>query len=85
MHKNVHFSKPITQENEENVEIITLQNINDIADSSNEGELYNPEIGKPLREQDRFLPIANISKIMKKSIPDGVKVGNNINNIFIIF
>lgn len=28
----------------------------------------------PLREQDRFLPIANIAKIMKKAIPDNGKV-----------
>ena len=25
--------------------------------------------GKIVREQDRFLPIANISRIMKKSLP----------------
>ena len=29
---------------------------------------------QPLREQDRFLPIANIAKIMKKAIPDTGKV-----------
>lgn len=28
----------------------------------------------PLREQDRFLPIANIAKIMKKAIPENGKV-----------
>lgn len=28
----------------------------------------------PLREQDRFLPIANIAKIMKRAIPDNGKV-----------
>lgn len=27
-----------------------------------------------LREQDRFLPIANVAKIMKKAIPDNAKV-----------
>lgn len=28
----------------------------------------------PLREQDRFLPIANIAKIMKRAIPTNGKV-----------
>lgn len=28
----------------------------------------------PLKEQERFLPIANIAKIMKKAIPDNGKV-----------
>uniref|UniRef100_A0A182SKM6 Nuclear transcription factor Y subunit beta n=1 Tax=Anopheles maculatus TaxID=74869 RepID=A0A182SKM6_9DIPT len=28
----------------------------------------------PLREQDRFLPIANITKIMKKSVPSNGKI-----------
>lgn len=28
----------------------------------------------PLREQDRFLPIANIAKIMKRAIPENGKV-----------
>ncbi|XP_041777980.1 nuclear transcription factor Y subunit B-1 isoform X3 [Anopheles merus] len=30
--------------------------------------------GTPLREQDRFLPIANITKIMKKSVPNNGKI-----------
>lgn len=30
--------------------------------------------GVPLREQDRFLPIANIAKIMKRAIPENGKV-----------
>jgi len=33
--------------------------------------------GQPLREQDRFLPIANITKIMKKAIPDNGKVAKD--------
>lgn len=53
------------------VELVTLDNTDD---SSNQGEVYELKFGKPLREQDRFLPIANIAKIMKKSIPDGGKV-----------
>lgn len=31
-------------------------------------------MGLPLREQDRFLPIANVAKIMKRAIPDTGKV-----------
>ncbi|CAG9865249.1 unnamed protein product [Phyllotreta striolata] len=34
--------------------------------------------GAPLREQDRFLPIANVAKIMKKAIPETGKVTNKI-------
>ncbi len=30
--------------------------------------------GEPLREQDRFLPIANVARIMKKTIPSSGKV-----------
>lgn len=32
------------------------------------------KVGLPLREQDRFLPIANVAKIMKKAIPESGKV-----------
>ena len=32
------------------------------------------KVGTPLREQDRFLPIANVAKIMKKAIPETGKV-----------
>lgn len=43
------------------------------------------KIGIPLREQDRFLPIANVAKIMKKAIPETGKVTGqvkvNINDI----
>ena len=31
----------------------------------------------PLREQDRFLPIANVSKIMKRAIPSNGKVAKD--------
>ncbi|KAG6460812.1 nuclear transcription factor Y subunit B-1 isoform X1 [Manduca sexta] len=31
----------------------------------------------PLREQDRFLPIANIAKIMKRAIPDNAKIAKD--------
>ncbi|XP_059052445.1 uncharacterized protein LOC131850252 [Achroia grisella] len=33
--------------------------------------------GKPLREQDRFLPIANIAKIMKRAIPHNGKIAKD--------
>ncbi|XP_057330651.1 uncharacterized protein LOC130671002 [Microplitis mediator] len=31
----------------------------------------------PLREQDRFLPIANVAKIMKKAIPEAGKIAKD--------
>jgi len=30
--------------------------------------------GEEVREQDRYLPIANISRIMKKSLPQNAKI-----------
>lgn len=36
------------------------------------------KLGAPLREQDRFLPIANVAKIMKKAIPETGKVNNKV-------
>uniref|UniRef100_A0A182NTW2 Nuclear transcription factor Y subunit beta n=1 Tax=Anopheles dirus TaxID=7168 RepID=A0A182NTW2_9DIPT len=35
------------------------------------------KVGTPLREQDRFLPIANITKIMKKSVPPTGKIAKD--------
>lgn len=43
-------------------------------DDSNHGE----KGGAPLREQDRFLPIANVAKIMKKAIPETGKANNKV-------
>ncbi|XP_072386991.1 nuclear transcription factor Y subunit beta [Diabrotica undecimpunctata] len=43
-------------------------------DSNHDGD----KIGVPLREQDRFLPIANVAKIMKKAIPDAGRITNKI-------
>ncbi|KOB66912.1 Nuclear transcription factor Y subunit beta [Operophtera brumata] len=34
-------------------------------------------LNAPLREQDRFLPIANIAKIMKRAIPDNGKIAKD--------
>ncbi|CAH1977087.1 unnamed protein product [Acanthoscelides obtectus] len=42
-------------------------------DSNPDGE----KIGIPLREQDRFLPIANVAKIMKKAIPEQGKIAKD--------
>lgn len=36
------------------------------------------KIGAPLREQDRFLPIANVAKIMKRAIPETGKVNSKV-------
>lgn len=36
-----------------------------------------PVSNQPLREQDRFLPIANITKIMKKAIPENGKIAKD--------
>ena len=33
--------------------------------------------GDEVREQDRFLPIANISRIMKKSLPPNAKIAKD--------
>ncbi|XP_037041827.1 nuclear transcription factor Y subunit beta [Bradysia coprophila] len=42
-------------------------------DSCNDGTSKNT----PLREQDRFLPIANIAKIMKRAIPENGKIAKD--------
>lgn len=36
-----------------------------------------PRSHQPLREQDRFLPIANVSKLMKKVVPDSGKIAKD--------
>lgn len=40
------------------------------------GEAGSPR-GSGVREQDRFLPIANISRIMKKAIPANGKIAKD--------
>lgn len=44
----------------------------DASDNSDE-----PRSQQPLREQDRFLPIANVSKLMKKVVPDSGKIAKD--------
>lgn len=57
-----------------------MQSTEEILTGDNgDGENSNPDGNEdkseqPLREQDRFLPIANIAKIMKKAIPETGKV-----------
>ena len=41
-----------------------------------EGDMDNSETGE-LREQDRFLPIANVARIMKKGIPSQGKIAKD--------
>jgi nuclear transcription Y subunit beta len=36
-----------------------------------------PDDGDEVREQDRFLPIANISRIMKKALPTNAKIAKD--------
>lgn len=43
-------------------------------DCSDDSDDHGHSKNAPLREQDRFLPIANIAKIMKRAIPDNGKV-----------
>lgn len=47
--------------------VLTADNTDD---SNHDG---GHRLGDPLREQDRFLPIANVAKIMKKAIPENGK------------
>lgn len=51
--------------------VLTAEN----TDDSNQGVCDKP--GYPLREQDRFLPIANIAKIMKRGIPEQGKIAKD--------
>ena len=44
---------------------------------SSEGGLGGDDVGISVREQDRFLPIANISRIMKKALPSNAKIAKD--------
>ncbi|URE36954.1 DEK C terminal domain [Musa troglodytarum] len=49
-----------------------------MADSDNEsGGHSNSKGGAAAREQDRFLPIANVSRIMKKALPANAKISKD--------
>lgn len=47
-----------------------------IEECSEDSDDHNHSKNAPLREQDRFLPIANIAKIMKRAIPENGKVSH---------
>lgn len=49
---------------------------NSYDDSGNDHHDY-PRYTGPLREQDRYLPIANIAKIMKKGVPEKGKIAKD--------
>ena len=46
---------------------------------NNEAEIDDEDVDKGgnVREQDRFLPIANISRIMKKALPANAKIAKD--------
>ncbi|KAH7533500.1 nuclear transcription factor Y subunit B-3 [Ziziphus jujuba] len=48
-----------------------------MADSDNESGGHNNSGEPSAREQDRFLPIANVSRIMKKALPANAKISKD--------
>ena len=48
-----------------------------MADSDNESGGHNANNELSAREQDRFLPIANVSRIMKKALPANAKISKD--------
>ena len=52
-----------------------------ISDDPEKGIVHVPAPGPPreprYREQDRFLPIANIARIMKKALPENAKIAKD--------
>lgn len=48
-----------------------------MADSDNESGGHNGSSELSAREQDRFLPIANVSRIMKKALPANAKISKD--------
>ncbi|KAK4840045.1 hypothetical protein QYF36_026860 [Acer negundo] len=48
-----------------------------MADSDDSGGQNNASSESSLREQDRFLPIANVSRIMKKALPANAKISKD--------
>jgi len=55
----------------------------DNADDSGDGD-GSDHSNPMLREQDRFLPIANVARIMKKTIPRTGKVNQDEQNYVVI-
>lgn len=67
-------SEPTTGEEYYNIMNDDLDNLDNSDDSCNDGTIRSCA---PLREQDRFLPIANVAKIMKKAIPENGKIAKD--------
>ena len=42
-----------------------------------DSQVYDSSSSSVLREQDRFLPIANVSRIMKKALPSNAKIAKD--------
>ncbi|XP_059617075.1 uncharacterized protein LOC132261997 [Phlebotomus argentipes] len=60
----------------ESVMVSTADDIgSDTVDNSDDSDTNKS--CKPLREQDRFLPIANVAKIMKRAIPENGKIAKD--------
>ncbi|XP_035459308.1 uncharacterized protein LOC118282368 isoform X1 [Spodoptera frugiperda] len=60
---------------ENNIRCEYVVNSDDVLDEENNSDSGSKNA--PLREQDRFLPIANIAKIMKRAIPDNGKIAKD--------
>ncbi|CAH0407911.1 unnamed protein product [Chilo suppressalis] len=52
-------------------------NSDDVLEEENNSDSNCGGKNAPLREQDRFLPIANIAKIMKRAIPENGKIAKD--------
>lgn len=57
-----------------NHEIYVLDELELAEENNTDDSSHDVETRHILREQDRFLPIANVAKIMKKAIPESGKV-----------
>ena len=53
------------------------QHLMDSSYDDGDGHHDLPRYTGPLREQDRFLPIANVAKIMKKGVPEKGKIAKD--------
>ncbi|CAD0198013.1 unnamed protein product [Chrysodeixis includens] len=60
---------------ENNIRCEYVVNSDDVMDDENNSDSGSKNA--PLREQDRFLPIANIAKIMKRAIPENGKIAKD--------
>nr|XP_034824918.1 nuclear transcription factor Y subunit B-3 [Maniola hyperantus] len=58
-------------------ETYTVVNSDDVLEQEENNSDSNSGKHAPLREQDRFLPIANIAKIMKRAIPENGKIAKD--------